>query len=196
MTLTEQIRQESLASYARMRGGFFIPLAGAVYWGVLAGLGYRLPPHTWSIIAFALSGAIFPLALLFASVARKDIFKERTAVTSVLLPTFASMLLFWPMAVAALWEANGLTPLILAIGMSIHWPVIGWSYGRPAPYIAHAVVRAVVTFAIWKLLPEARLTLLPLSVSVIYILTALFLFIDSGRMKSSPLVLATSMRAE
>ena len=52
-------------------------------------------------------------------------------------------------------------PLIVAIGMSQHWPIIGWSYGKPGLYGAHAVVRAIGAFVIWNWLPDGRFTLLP-----------------------------------
>jgi hypothetical protein len=58
--------------------------------------------------------------------------------------------------------------------------VLGWSYGRPAPFIAHAVIRAVAAFAIWQLLPEDRFTRLPAAVAGIYLVTVIALFIDSG----------------
>lgn len=185
MNLAEQLKTERLNSYIRLRGGFPIPLAGMVYWLVLAFLGTKFSPQTWSLLAFILSGSIFPLALLFAKLFRNPFIKDRTAVTDVLVPAFASMLLFWPMAIAAMWHFNEMVPLILAIGMSIHWPVIGWSYCRTAPYIAHAIVRALVAFGIWQWLPEARFTGLPLSVAVIYLLTSLYIYIDSGRLGQS-----------
>jgi hypothetical protein len=182
--LAEALRRERLASYARLRGGFPVPLAGAVYWAALAALGYVRQDSVWYLAALFGSGAIFPLALLFGAVFRNNFMKDRSVVTSVLAPAFTSMLLFWPMAIAALWQATGLFSLILAIGMSLHWPVIGWSYGRPALFSAHAVSRAVVAFLIWWKMPEARLTLLPASVAAIYLLTVLAIYIDSGLLKN------------
>ncbi len=182
--LTEALKRERLASYVRLRGGFPIPMAGAVYWGALAALGYLMPGDIWFYAALFGSGAIFPLALFFAAIFKNPFMKDRTAVTGVLAPAFIGMLLFWPMAIAALWQAPDLFSLILAIGMSIHWPVVGWSYGRTSIYAAHAVIRAVVVFFIWWKLPEARLTLLPASVAIIYLVTVLAIFIDSGLLKS------------
>ncbi|MEO1312033.1 MAG: hypothetical protein AAFV51_13885 [Pseudomonadota bacterium] len=182
--LAAALQKERLASYARLRGGFPIPLAGTTYWGVLAGLGYAGVGDAWYWTALFGSGAIFPLALFFAAIFRNPFMKDRTAVGGVLVPAFVSMLLFWPMAIAALWTELSLFPLILAIGLSIHWPVIGWSYGRPALFSAHSVIRAVVAFLIWWKLPDARLTLLPASVALIYFLTVIAIFIDSGVVKA------------
>lgn len=169
MDLKAALLADRLAAYRRLQGGFPIPLAGMVYWAVLAVAGTQTAARGWLTVAVWGSGAIFPLALLFATLFRNDFMKDRSASGDVLLPALIGMLLFWPMlaAVAALGSADAL-PLILAIGMSIHWPVIGWSYGRTALYSAHAVARALVVTAIWFVLPEARYTLLPLSVAVVY----------------------------
>jgi hypothetical protein len=174
---------DRLAAYKRLRGGFPIPLAGVVYWGVLAWLGTVLTVHSWCVIAFIGSGAIFPMALLFAAIFRNPFMKDKTATGDVLLPAFISMLLFWPMIVAAFQIAPQLVPLILAIGMSLHWPVIGWGYGRTGLYSAHSIVRAIVCLLIWLWLPEARFTLLPLAVAGVYLLTILAILIDSARVK-------------
>lgn len=188
MQITQQelkhaLLADRLAAYKRLRGGFPIPLAGAVYWGVLAWLGTRLSLGPWCMAAFFGSGAIFPLALLFAAIFRNPFMKDRTAAGDVLLPAFISMLLFWPMIVAAIGTAPQLVPLILVIGMSLHWPVIGWSYGRAALYSAHSIVRAVAVLLIWLWMPEARLTLLPLAVAGVYLVTVLAIFVDSALVK-------------
>lgn len=172
------------AAYKRLRGGFPIPLAGVAYWGVLAWLGTVTDIETWCMAAFLGSGAIFPMALLFAALFRNPFMKDKTATGDVLLPAFISMLLFWPMIVAAVKVAPELVPLILAIGMSLHWPVIGWSYGRTGLYSAHSIVRAVVCLLIWLWMPEARFTLLPLAVAGIYLLTVIAIVIDSALIKS------------
>ena len=185
MSLRDELLQERLASYARLRGGYPIPLAGTVYWPVLGYLGTQLSPGRWTFWAFLLTGAIFPLALLFAKIFRNKFLSDRTAVSDLLFPAFISMLLFWPMAIAA-WKANvQLVPLILAIGMSLHWPVIGWAYGRTGLYSAHSIVRAALCFLIWTYLPEARFTWLPASVGLVYLVTVIAIYVDSGRVARS-----------
>lgn len=143
----------------------------------------------WSLLAAVMSGAIFPLAVAYAALARNSFMKAKVPDQGVVFMAMGGMLLFWPTAIAAMWNFNELTPLILAIGMSGHWPVFGWSYGRPAPFIAHVIVRAAVSFAIWQYMPDARFTVLPAAVAVIYIVTTMVLFIDSGavarRMKAA-----------
>ncbi len=181
--LKEALKANRLASYARLRGGFPIPLAGATYWAVLGAAGYFLDLSVWSSVAFFGSGAIFPLALLYARIFRNDFMKDKAAVDSVLLPAFISMLLFWAFIVAAAAEGSSLIPLILAVGMSVHWPVIGWSYGRTAIYSAHAIARAIIPTAIWFYFPDERLTWLPLSVAAIYLITTAIIIADSAAVR-------------
>lgn len=178
--LKEALKKERLGAYVRLRGGYPILLAGATYWGALAALGYFYPGDHWYWAALFGSGLIFPFAFFYARLFGNNFMSDRTAVTSLLVPAFISMLLFWPMAVAALWEGLDLFPLILAIGLSLHFPVIGWSYAKSAIFSAHAILRALLVFLIWWKLPDERLTLLPLTVSIIYLLTVVIVVFDSG----------------
>ena len=92
------------ASFFRLRGGYPIPLAGATWWAILGTMGYFLHSRNlWIFLAFVTSGAIFPLAILFARLFKVDFMHDKTAATDVLLPAFASMLLFWPIAISAYW---------------------------------------------------------------------------------------------
>jgi hypothetical protein len=166
------------ASYHRLQGGFPIPLAGALYWFVLAYLGTQLGLAAWANLAFILTGAIFPVALLFARIFGIKIMKSKAAVDTVLLPAFISMLLFWAYIVAAAAYAPDLIPLILAVGLCVHWPVIGWSYARTGLFSAHAVIRTVGAVIIWSELPDDRLTVLPLWVGTIYLLTVAAILVD------------------
>ena len=179
--LKAALLRDRLAAFVRLKGGFPIPLAGAIYWAALGVAGYRLSPEDWSLIAFVFSGSIFPLALLMAKLFGNGFMKDRTAAGDVIFYAFVSMLLFWPIAVAALWEAVQMVPLILAIGMSQHWPVIGWSYARPGLYSAHAIVRAIGAFIIWVWLPDGRFTLIPFWVAATYLVTVAAILLVAKR---------------
>ncbi len=184
MTLAElqsALKTSRLAAYAEARGGWPVPLAGATYWAVLAALGGHIDEASWSLLAAIASGLIFPVAVAYGAILRNPFMKVKIPDQGVVFMAMGGMLLFWPMAVAAMWNFNALTPLILAIGMSGHWPVFGWSYGRPLPFLFHVIVRAVVSFGIWQYMPEGRFTVLPAAVAGIYLVTVILLFLDSGR---------------
>ena len=168
-SLRDQIRRDQLGSFVRLKGGFPFPLAGAIYWLALGVAGYSLPLESWNLAAFIFSGAIFPLAIVLSKVFRSDFMKDSTATGDVLGPAFTSMLLFYAIAFPAYFHAPALVPLIVAVGMAQHWPVIGWSYGKPVLYSAHAVIRALGAAAIWVWLPDGRTTLLPFWVAFVYL---------------------------
>jgi len=130
MTIAEldaALQAGRLAAYTESRGGWPVPLAGAAYWGMLAWFGLRVDPANWSLLAAVMSGAIFPVAVTLAAIFRNPFMKVKGPDQGVVFMAMGAMLLFWPMAIAAMWNFNALTPLILAIGMSGHWPVFGWS---------------------------------------------------------------------
>ncbi len=193
MLATTDLKQalflEREASFFRLRGGYPIPLAGATWWAILGTMGlYLHNRNLWIFLAFVTSGAIFPLALLYARLFKIDFMRDKTSVTDALFPAFTAMLLFWPIAISAFWTYPQLVPLILAIGMSMHWPVIGWTYARTAIYTAHSVIRAIACFLLWNWFPSTRFTLLPFTVSAIYLATVAAILIASApsRQKQSP----------
>jgi hypothetical protein len=179
--LRAAVRRDQLASFVRLKGGFPFPLAGAIYWAALGVAGYHLTVIQWNIAAFVFSGAIFPLAILLAKIFRCDFMKDRTATGDVLGPAFVAMLLFYPIAFSAFWQAPQLVPLIVAIGMSQHWPIIGWGYGKPGLYAAHAIIRALGAFAIWNWLPDVRFTLIPFWVASVYLATVAAILMEWRR---------------
>ena len=185
MDLKAALLQERLDLYVRLRGGFTFPLAGAIWWGAAAVVGAFVPLKTWALLAFIGSGLIFPLAIVLSKIFRVDFMNQKSAIDDAIGPAFTGMLLFWPMAFAAYWTAIGLTPLILAIGMAMHWPIIGWTYGRTALYSAHAIVRALAAFALWVLFPDQRHIWVPASVSVVYIATVIAILADSRRVAAA-----------
>ena len=172
---------EREATFFRLRGGYPIPLAGAVWWTFLGVAGYIFHNRgLWNLLAFATSGTIFPLALLLAKLFKIDFMRDRTAVSDAIFPNLVSMLLFWPIAFSAYGTYPQLIPLILSVGMAVQWPMVGWTYGRTALFTTHAIVRAITCFVLWNWFPSTRFTLLPLSVALIYLLTIGAILITSS----------------
>jgi hypothetical protein len=167
-----------LASYVRLSGGYPVPLAGAVYWIALGIVGHFVSLKTWMLSAALGSGLIFPMAVLFAIISGNNFLRDTSPLSGALFPAFIGMLLFWPMVFAAGPIAVELTPLMIAIGLSAHWPIIGWTYARTALFTAHALVRAAAVTYIWFMLPDERITTLPFAVAAVYLVTVLAILID------------------
>jgi hypothetical protein len=97
-----------------------------LYTWLLFGIsGYYLNINTWAIIGFFTSGLIFPLGLLLSKPLKSDIL-AKSPLSSLILPAMTAMFLRWPMIIAGYLTNVSLVQLILAIGMSLHWPAIGW----------------------------------------------------------------------
>lgn len=179
--LDTELKRQRLNAYVTVRGGWPVPLAGATYWLVIATLGLFVSRENWSLIAAVLTGAIFPIALAYAELSGNRFMQVDMPDKVIMIVALLAMLLFWPAAVVAMWNFNDMFPLILAIGMSTHWPIVGWAYGRLTPFVAHVAIRTVAVVLVWFLLPEGRFTVLPFMVFAVYLLTTIWLYIDSVR---------------
>lgn len=175
--LAARIRAEQQDLFVRSGGGVSLPVAGAVYWAALGLLGTQLTLYYWCLAAFVGSGLIFPLALLLQKPLGANIM-ARSPLGGVTGAALIGMITFWAIAIPAFLTAPQLTPLAIAVGMAVHWPAIGWTFGRVGPFAAHALARAGLCTLVWFALPDGRTTILPFVVCAIYAVTAVYILID------------------
>ncbi len=171
---SEAFRSAQKRLLVKAGGGVSLPVAGALYWLVLGILGYFLPERLWIFCAAFGSGLIFPLGLLLSRPLHTKLFIKDEPLANVAGFAVLAINLLWPVYFAVIYLAPELLPLALGIGMGLHWPVIGWMYGSRA-CLAHALFRTALVTALWVWLPAERLTLLPLSVAVLYLATVVWL---------------------
>ncbi len=169
MTFEEQLIREKRNLLIKANGGIALPAAGTIYWLGLMIAGIYLTPRNWFPIAAFTSGLIFPLGLLLAKPLKSDIM-IKSVFNNLLLPAFTCMLMFWSLAIAGASSDISFFPLALAIGMGIHWPIIGWMYGGRV-FIWHGIVRAVGCVVLWYLFPEQRFVIIPAFVAMVYFIT-------------------------
>lgn len=180
MSFKVQLDAERRDFYARAGGGAALPLAGLIYWAVLAWLGTFASVQTWVTVAFFGSGAIFPLGLLLGGITASRPL-EKSDFGGATFAGLLAVMLCWPLIFAANSIDPSLSPLMLAVGMSLHWPIIGWSYGRLGLFTAHAVIRVAGCSAVWFALPEERFVLIPLVVVGAYAFSFLAILVTRGR---------------
>ena len=185
--LKAELLRHRLASYHRTRGGWPIALAGAIYWAVLAVLGTQLPFEAWRMAALWGGGLLIPLAWLIARIARNPVFTDKTAHGSVTVAAFVSLWLVLVMLFAVEAEAPRSFPLIYAVVVSVHWPAIGWGYGKTGLYSAQAVIRVLLISAAFVLLPDHRTVLIPAIVAATYLgVIAVMLWQTRDRSEDDP----------
>lgn len=166
--------------YARAGGGAALPLAGMIYWGALALLAGRVPTETWVMAAYFGSGAIFPLGIALQKPTGSDVL-AKSELSGATFAGLIAMMLVWPITIAGSQGDPSFVPLSLAIGMSLHWPIVGWMYGRTVLYTSHALIRAAAVTGIWFALPDHRFDLIPAAVVGAYAISFLWILIDRPR---------------
>ena len=162
------------------RSGVSAPAAGAIYWLALGVAGFYLPPKSWCLLAFVTSGAIFPLAIALQRPLRANMF-VKSALDSLTFPTLLPVMLCFGFTIPAFHIEPQLVPLGMSIGMTMHWPTIGWMYGKTRVFSTHAIVRVLSAVALWYALPDHRFSLVPLSTGVVYAATFAYLLYDVRR---------------
>ena len=175
----EVVAAERRRLFVDARAGISLPVAGAVYWLALGAAGFALDEYVWCLVAFSASGLIFPLGLLLSKPLGARLLLD-SPLAGVVLPALVPVGLSFGVTIPAFYVDPTLVPLSLAVGMSLHWPVIGWLYGRPE-FVAHAVVRVLLAVALWVALPGARFTALPLAVGAVYCATVAALWVGVRR---------------
>ena len=169
MEFKDQLAFEKRDFLIKANGGIALPAAGCIYWLALSIAGIYLTPKMWFLASAFSSGLIFPLGLLLAKPLKSNVMIS-TPLTSLTGPALISMLMFWPLAIAGSSTNVSFFPLALAVGMGMHWPVIGWMYGKKV-YLFHGVARALGATMLWYVFPDQRFVLIPAFVSIIYLIT-------------------------
>lgn len=177
MSFVHDLKAERLDYYARAGGGAALPAAGMIYWGALAAAGTLLEPAQWCMAAFVFSGAIYPLGLLLNRLTGSDV-NARSPFSGLTFAGLLAMMLVWPITIAAFSIDPALVPLSLAVGMTLHWPIVGWMYGKPLIYTSHALIRTGAATAIWFLYPDERYVLIPAAVVGAYALAFVVIVLD------------------
>lgn len=105
-----------------------LPIAGAIFWVIIALLGLSLPASTMGIIVALGSGLIFPLGLLIAKLRGADLLADPNGnpFNQLMLRATLMVNLLWPVWIIAYFIEPGLLVLGAAIGLGLHWIVWGW----------------------------------------------------------------------
>ncbi len=173
----ETLRSAQRRLLIKASGGVSLPVAGGLYWLALGFLGFVASQEVWTFCAAFGSGLIFPLGLLLAKPLNAKLFVDGEPLAGVAGFAVLAINLLWPLYIAVIYIAPELLPLALGVGMSLHWPIIGWMYGSRACLI-HAPVRVATVTALWILLPAQRLNVLPFAVAFLYFATVVWLSLE------------------
>jgi hypothetical protein len=156
-----------------------MPIAGIIYWAVVAIAALSVTPQLLAYIVGFGSGTIFPLALLIDRLRGRTIRRADSAnpVTQMFLQSLAVVALLWPLVLIAAFQAHSANLIVLggAILMGIIWIPWGWAANDPVG-LRHAIARCVLSYACFLFVP-APYTATAISVAVLlcYLYSLIFM---------------------
>ncbi len=134
-----------------------MPIAGMVYWGIVAVAALRFTPGLLCWIVGLGSGMIFPFGMLIDLIRGRKVNRTNNdnPVTRMFLQMLVLVGLVWPVVLIGAFLANSATLLVLgaAILMGIVWIPYGWAANDPVG-LQHAVGRSVLSYGCFLFVPS------------------------------------------
>ncbi len=161
--LKEMALIDATAKLSELRDDFLetstqsMPIAGIVYWGIVAVAALYVTPGMLCWIVGLGSGMIFPFGMLIDVLRGRKVNRTNNdnPVTRMFLQMLVLVALVWPLALigASLAHNANLVVLAAAILMGIVWIPYGWAADDPVG-LQHAVGRAVLSYGCFLLVPS------------------------------------------
>jgi two-component system, NarL family, sensor histidine kinase DesK len=150
-----------------------MPIAGMIYWAIVAVAALYVTPNQLSLIALYGSGMIFPLGVLLDRLAGRKMRRSSTAnpLTQLFIQSLGLVVLVWPLILIAARAAHNANLIVLgaAILMGIIWIPYGWAADDPVG-LQHAIGRAVLAYSAYRFTPNPyKATAIALTVLLCYL---------------------------
>jgi hypothetical protein len=160
-----------------------MPIAGMIFWGVVAVASLRLTPNGLALLVLFGSGMVFPLGVLIDRL-RGRTMRSGTGgnpVMAMFLQSLGLVALLWPLVMLAAYTARDPNLYVLggAILMGIIWIPYGWA-ADDRTGMEHAIGRGILCYAAFLFVPAPHKSL---AISLVVMLAYLYSFI---RMKRPP----------
>lgn len=155
--------------------GIGMPIAGLVYWLVVAVLVRELPLKQALLWSYISTGAVFPVGVLFTRLLGGDLFAKSETLTPLGLLLNATQFFFWPVIillgqVAPLW-----VPFVMATLFGSHFLGYAWLY-RSRGYAVLSVGVSVLLTAAVLIARDPLFTFVPLLAAAVYATAIIFLW--------------------
>jgi hypothetical protein len=163
-----------------------MPIAGILFWTIVAIAALRLPPNTLAYVVLFGSGMIFPFGALLDRLIYKRMTLASTAnpVVQLFMQCLALVVLLWPFVIVAAFKAHDPNLIVLggAILMGIIWIPYGWAADDPVG-LHHAIGRSILSYAAYLYAPAPFKAS---AISAAVILAYLYSLIRMRRPQSQP----------
>ena len=139
------LRREFLVTSTRS-----MPIAGIVYWSIVAVAALRVPPNELGYIVGFGSGLIFPFGVLIDLLRGRKVKKVSPGnpVARLFFQSLVLVALLWPLVIVAAIVAHSANLIVLggAILMGLIWIPYGWAADDPVG-LRHAIARSILSYA-------------------------------------------------
>ena len=148
----KDLRAEFLATSTQS-----MPIAGIVYWSIVAVAALYVTPNQLGYIVGFGSGMIFPFGLLIDLLRGRKLKKMSPGnpVGQLFFQSMGLVAMFWPLVIIAAILAHSASLVVLggAILMGLIWIPYGWAADDPVG-LQHAVGRSILSYACFLFVTE------------------------------------------
>ena len=133
-----------------------MPIAGMLFWAIVAVAALRLNPNQLSLLVLFGSGAIFPLGILIDKLTQRrfSVASAANPVMQMFMQSLGLVALTWPLVILAARHAHDANLIVLggAILMGIVWIPYGWAADDPVG-LQHSVGRSLLSYVAFVYVP-------------------------------------------
>lgn len=134
-----------------------MPIAGIIYWSIVAVAALYVTPNQLGYIVGFGSGMIFPFGLLIDRLRGREMkrISSDNPVGQLFFQSLGLVAMLWPLVIIGAILAHNANLIVLggAILMGLIWIPYGWAAGDPVG-LQHAIVRSILSYACFLLVPE------------------------------------------
>jgi len=134
-----------------------MPIAGMIFWTVVAVASLTVPPLQLGYMVGFGSGIIFPFGILIDRMSGRKVARASTGnpVTQLFVQSLGLVALVWPLVILGASMAHDANLIVLggAILMGIIWIPYGWAADDPVG-LRHAIGRSVFSYAAYLFAPN------------------------------------------
>jgi hypothetical protein len=162
------------------------PLAGIIAWTIAGVAGAFLPDFYAVWVLFIATGSIVYLSILISKFTGENFIdknKPKNEFDGLFLYTVIQSVMVYAIAIPFFLLDYESLPMTIGILTGLMWIPFSWIIKHWVGFF-HTLVRIALVVSLWYLFPNARFTVIPAAIILVYILTILILEVHRHRLLS------------
>ena len=160
------------------------PLAGIIAWTITGVAGAFLPDFYAVWVLFIATGSIVYLSILISKFTGENFIdknKPKNEFDGLFLYTVIQSVMVYAIAIPFFLLDYESLPMTIGILTGLMWIPFSWIIKHWVGFF-HTLVRIALVVSLWYLFPNARFTVIPAAIILVYILTILILEVRRRRL--------------